>query len=147
MQLPPRTVLEHWMRRCITLGGMAKRRGDPPVGALLALGGEVLAEGIEGGRTHRDITFHAEIEAIREARRKGLEDFSNCVLVTTREPCIMCSYVIRHHRIAVVAYGAASGETGGCGPAHPVLLDAGITGWGLPPVVVAGVLAAECAAM
>ncbi|MEZ5424500.1 MAG: hypothetical protein R2682_15575 [Pyrinomonadaceae bacterium] len=57
------------MRRCIELGLIAKERGDSPVGAVLACDGEIIAEGIEAGRTEGDITCHAEVEAIREALR------------------------------------------------------------------------------
>ncbi len=147
MPVPPVTQLEAWMRRCIGLGRVAKLRGDAPVGALLARNGQVIAEGVEGGRTHRDITFHAEIEAIRQARRKGVEDFSGCVLVTTHEPCIMCSYVIRHHRIPVVVFGLETGEIGGSSSGLPVLRDGTIVRWGTAPTVVPGVLSAECAAL
>lgn len=133
------------MRRCIRLGRLAKERGDAPVGAILVWGGTVIAEGIEGGRTHHDITCHAEVEAIRAARRNGQEDLSQCVLVTTHEPCIMCSYVIRHHRIPVVIFGLRTGEIGGSSSGFPILHDATIQRWGPPPQVVAGVLELECA--
>ncbi len=136
---------EDLMHRCIALGLKAKERGDPPVGSVVAQNGRIISEGTEGGRTHEDITFHAEIEAIRAARKiLKTSDLSGCLLVTTHEPCIMCSYVIRHHRIAKVIVALAIGETGGISSHMPVLTDNGFSRWGKPPQIVMGVLAAEC---
>ncbi|RFS16952.1 nucleoside deaminase [Emticicia sp. C21] len=88
---------ETYMRICIDLAKMAKQRGDSPVGSIIVQNGSIIGKGIEGGKTHKDITFHAEIEAIREATRHlGKQDLSDCILYTTHEPCIMCSYMIRH---------------------------------------------------
>ena len=58
---------ESFMRRCIELARIAKQRGDSPVGSVIIKDGQIVAEGIEGSKTHKDITFHAEIEAIRNA--------------------------------------------------------------------------------
>ncbi len=136
---------EGWMRRCIELATIAKLRGDSPVGSVIVKDGEVVGEGIEGGKTHRDITFHAEIEAVRNATaRLGTADLSDCFLVTTHEPCIMCSYVIRHHKLALIVVGMTTGEIGGYSSALPVLLDRTISRWGTPPEIIDGVLEQEC---
>lgn len=70
---------ENYMRKCLSLAQIAKARGDSPVGSILVQNGKVVGEGIEGGKTHQDITFHAEIEAIRNARTAlGKTDLSDC---------------------------------------------------------------------
>lgn len=136
---------EGLMRRCIELAKTAKRRGDSPVGSILVKDGQIVAEGIEGGRTHKDVTFHAEIEAVRNARaRLGTADLSGCFMVTTHEPCIMCSYVIRHHKIALVVVGMRTGEIGGYSSALPVLLDRTISRLSTPPEIIDGILEQEC---
>lgn len=115
---------EQYMQLCIELAKVAKRRGDNPVGSILVRNGEVIGEGIEGGKTHKDITYHAEIEAIRDATKKlDTQDFSSCILYTTHEPCIMCSYVIRQSKIATVVTGIATGDIGGFSSKLPVLID------------------------
>lgn len=115
---------EQYMQLCIELAKVAKRRGDNPVGSILVRNGEVIGEGIEGGKTHKDITYHAEIEAIRDATKKlDTQDFSSCILYTTHEPCIMCSYVIRQSKIATVVIGIATGDIGGFSSKLPVLID------------------------
>lgn len=136
---------EIYMRKCISLAAMAKERGDSPVGAVLVRDGEIIAEGIEVGKTHKDITYHAEIEAIRNAIKKfGATDLSECIMVTTHEPCIMCSYVIRHHKIKQVVVGVTTGEIGGYSSSLPVLLDKTISTWTSPPEVILGILEQEC---
>ncbi len=136
---------EVYMSKCIALAHIAKARGDSPVGSILVQNGKVVGEGIEGGKTHQDITFHAEIEAIRNARTAlGKTDLSDCILVTTHEPCIMCSYVIRHHKIQLVIVGLSTGEIGGYSSALPLLTDKSISKWAEPPKIVEGILEEEC---
>ncbi|TDH28635.1 nucleoside deaminase [Segetibacter sp. 3557_3] len=133
-----------YMRQCIVLAGRAKARGDSPVGSLVICRGKVIGEGIEGAKTFNDITFHAEIEAIRQATKllKSM-DLSACMLVTTHEPCIMCSYVIRHHRLHTVYFGLSSGEIGGYSSKHTILTDDQIGIWHKPPQVIGGILSDE----
>ena len=115
---------ESLMRRCIELAKIAKKRGDSPVGSIIVKDGKIVAEGIEGGATHKDVTFHAEIEAVRNATASlGKTDLSDCFMVTTHEPCIMCSYVIRHYKIGLIIVGMRASEIGGYSSALPVLLD------------------------
>jgi tRNA(adenine34) deaminase len=134
-----------FMNRCIELALTAKKRGDHPVGSVVVQGGRVIGEGIEGGRTFNDISRHAEMEAIREATQLlKSQDLSGTVLYTTHEPCIMCSYMIRHTRIEMVVTGIKVPETGGFSSAYPLLLDKTIKKWGNPPGLVFGVLEKEC---
>ena len=110
---------EFYMKFAIDLARKTKARGDAPVGSVVVQDGSIIAEGMEGGKTKKDITFHAEIEAIREANIiTGKSDLSDCILYTTHEPCIMCSYVIRHPKINTVVFGVSVIETGG---AHCVI--------------------------
>lgn len=134
-----------YMNKCIALALMAKKRGDYPVGSVIVLNDQVIGEGIEGGKTFSDVTFHAEIESIRKAVRfLNGQDLSSCILYTTHEPCIMCSYVIRHVRIKCVVMGIKVPETGGLSSAYPLLLDKTITKWGNSPELITGVLEKEC---
>lgn len=136
------------MRRCIQLARLAQARGESPVGAVIVRNGEVVADGIEAGKSAQDITRHAEVEAISAARKAlGTSDLSDCLLVTTHEPCILCSYAIRHHRIPLVVFGVATGEIGGYGSALAVLKDRTVKRWDEPPQVIGGVLEGECRAL
>jgi len=132
------------MHKCIDLALLAKARGDSAVGSVLVLDGNIIGSGIEGGKTFGDITYHAEIEAIRDAKRLGTLDLSKSLLYTTHEPCIMCSYVIRHSKISVVVMGMSTGDIGGVNSAYPLLLDKTVTKWSLAPTIISGVLEKEC---
>lgn len=136
------------MRICIGLAKIAKQRGDSPVGSIIVQNGTIIGEGIEGGKTQKDITFHAEIEAIRNATKTlGIQDLSNSILYTTHEPCIMCSYVIRHSKISIIVTGLATGEIGGFSSKLPLLLDTTIKRWTPPPTLIKGILEKECATL
>ena len=132
---------EYYMKFCIDLALTAKGRGDSPVGSVIVQNGIIIAEGVEGGKSKRDITFHAEIEAIREANIiTGNIDLSDCILYSTHEPCIMCSYVIRHANIYTVVFGISMVEMGGVHSFYPILKDTKINKWGKPPRIVKGIM-------
>ena len=136
---------EDLMRECIRLALIAKDRGDVPVASVLVQNGRIVSEGIEGGRTQKDITFHAEIEAIRNAVKVlGKMDLSDCIMVTTHEPCIMCSYVIRHHKIKQIIVGLTVPDVGGYSSAYPILKDTSVSNWLPAPEVITGILEEEC---
>jgi len=93
------------MDQALDLAREALTRGDWPVAAVIVSGGNVIATG--QGRTHsrHDPTWHAEIDAIRQAMADGV-DLSQATLYCTMEPCPMCAYAIRLSGIARVVLGA-----------------------------------------
>lgn len=134
-----------FMSRCIELALIAKQRGDSPVGSVIVKDDQIIATGIEGGKTHRDITYHAEIEAIRQAvKHLNSQDLSECTMYTTHEPCIMCSYVIRHAKINTVVIGISVDDVGGLSSKYPLLKDKTITKWTGPPRLITGIMEDEC---
>ncbi|MCO6495868.1 MAG: nucleoside deaminase [Bacteroidetes bacterium] len=134
-----------FMCKCIELAKKAKERGDSPVGSIVIRNNEIVGEGIVGGKTHHDITYHAEIEAIRDAVRKlNTNDLSDCSLITTHEPCILCSYVIRHYKINTVVMGLCVDEIGGYSSDFNILSTDAISKWQKAPVVITGVMKEEC---
>ena len=58
---------EYFMRHCLKLANQAMAKGNPPVGSIIVKNGEIIGQGIEAGKSKGDITFHAEIEAVRFA--------------------------------------------------------------------------------
>ncbi len=92
---------------------LAQGRGEVPVGAVVLLGGRVLAR--EGNRTRElcDPTAHAEVLAIRAACRVvGSERLVGADLYVTLEPCAICAGAISAARIARLYYGAADPKSG-----------------------------------
>jgi tRNA(adenine34) deaminase len=136
---------EYWMQRCIELGKSAMQDGNSPVGSVLVKNKQIIGEGREAGKSEQDITCHAEIEAIRDAIHKGNTDsLPEAFLYTTHEPCIMCSYVIRHHKIPVVIIGTEVPLIGGCSSEYPILTTPSISIWATPPHIITGVLKELC---
>ena len=58
------------MRRALELAAEAAEAGEVPVGAVVTLGDEIVAETRNAMRGSNDPTAHAEIEAIRAAGAK-----------------------------------------------------------------------------
>jgi len=134
-----------YMNKCIELARIAKKRGDSPVGSILVKNKTIVGEGIEGVKIHKDITFHSEIEAIRNATKQlNTNNLSDCILFSTHEPCIMCSYAIRHHKINTIVFGISVTDIGGFSSKFKVLEDESITKWSTVPKIIAGVLEEEC---
>ena len=134
------------MKKCIALGREAMLNGNPPVGAILVKNDSIIGIGREAGKSSRDITKHAEIEAIRDAIENE-QSLYDTVLYTTHEPCIMCSYVIRHHQIKTIVFGAKSKYVGGITSEFKILETKSIPGWKETPELITGVLEDECYAL
>ena len=62
-----------YMEICLTLAERALAKGDPPVGAILVCGDQVIGQGIESGKSTGDITNHAEILVVRNAITNGYQ--------------------------------------------------------------------------
>ena len=92
------------MEICNQLAIKAEENGNSPIGCIILNGNKIIARAEEAGQSKQDITCHAEIEAIRKARRIVGVDMSECTLVSTHEPCVMCGYIIRFHKISKVVY-------------------------------------------
>lgn len=79
------------MQRAIDLAVENVRNGGGPFGAVIARGGEIVAEGVNRVTSQHDPTAHAEVQAIRKACSElntfdltGLDIYASC------EPCPMC---------------------------------------------------------
>ena len=96
-----------FMHRAVERALEAEREGNLPVGAVIVLDGEIIAE---AGASILVPSFHpgrhAEMEALRAVpidlwpRRRNMECYS------TLEPCVMCMGALVVHGIGTVIYGA-----------------------------------------
>lgn len=136
---------QYYMHQCLDLAKSALAAGNPPVGALIVWDGKVIGSGIESGKSTGDITNHAEIMAIRDALNNGYsEKLHLAKLFTTHEPCIMCSYMIRHHKIPEIIYGTAVPYIGGFTSKYNILSTQDVPKWGNKPKVISGICLEEC---
>lgn len=104
---------EHWLQHALSLARRAERAGEVPVGAVLVLDNEVLAEGWNQPIGHHDPSAHAEIIALREGG-KAMKNYRllDTTLYVTLEPCIMCAGAIVHARISRLVFGAFDPKAG-----------------------------------
>ena len=126
------------MKVCYELAQHAATKGNSPVGAVIVRGEEIVSRGEEAVKTKNDITSHAEIEAIRQAViQLKTKDLSECVLYSTHEPCIMCAYAIRFHKIGKVVYRNKAAYLGGASSSMPLLITTEVPPhWNAPPVII-----------
>lgn len=134
-----------YVLECIELAKQALEKGNPPVGSLLVFEDKIIGRGIESGKSTGDITQHAEILAVKDALAQGYRDILHeSVMFSTHEPCIMCSYLIRHHKIAKVVFGTAVPLVGGQTSEFKILETETIPKWGKKPEIESGILQHEC---
>src|SRR5438045_8079311 len=96
------------MAEALAQARRAQTLGEVPIGAVVALGGEIVGRGFNHPITAIDPTAHAEVVAMREAAtRLGNYRLTGATLCVTIEPCLMCVGAIVHARIGTVVYGAA----------------------------------------
>jgi len=104
---PPRADDEKFMRLALAEAAQA----DLPFGAVIVIGGEIVAKGRNLGKTNRDPTAHGEITAIRSFVATGrAAEFSAATLYTTGEPCPMCMGAILWCGMRRVVYAASIAE-------------------------------------
>ena len=117
---------------------------EVPVGAvLISRTGSVIASGFNRREMLSDPTSHAEIEVIRAAGKQlGDWRLSDCTLVVTLEPCVMCAGAIQAARIPKVIFGAYDELVGAAGSRYDLLRDKAL---GSQVEVIGGVLEKECA--
>ena len=120
---------EQWMRYALHRALQAGERGEVPVGAaIVAAGGELLAEGYNEPIGTNDPTAHAEIVAIRRAA-EAVGNYRlppGTTLYVTIEPCQMCVGAMVHARVSRLVYGAPEPKAGAIESAmqahvHPAL--------------------------
>ena len=102
------------MRRALDLAAEAAAAGEVPVGAVVTLGDEIVAEARNAMRGSSDPTAHAEMEAIRAAAEKlGTSRLDLCTIWVTLEPCAMCAAAIALARFKALRFGAEDPKGGG----------------------------------
>ncbi|HEV2392170.1 MAG TPA: bifunctional diaminohydroxyphosphoribosylaminopyrimidine deaminase/5-amino-6-(5-phosphoribosylamino)uracil reductase RibD [Verrucomicrobiae bacterium] len=134
------TLPERFLRRAMRLAsrGFGQTSPNPMVGALLVKGGEIIGQGWH----RRAGEPHAEIEALRDAQKKG-NATRGATLYVTLEPCCTtgrtppCTQAIIAAGVTRVVAGATDPNPAHCGKGFRLLRRAGIA-------VTSGILAREC---
>ncbi len=108
------TRFNSYMNIALDEARLAATRGEVPVGAVIVMDGQVIAQAGNRTRELHDPTAHAEMLAIRAAcAALGQERLTGCDLYVTLEPCPMCAAAISNARLARLYYGASDPKSGG----------------------------------
>ena len=119
-----------FMSRALDLArrGCGHTRPNPPVGAVVVKDGQIVGEGWH----RRAGGDHAEVAAIKNARRRGLMSFAGTTLYVTLEPCSKpgrvgaCTDAIAAAGISRVVYALPDPNPKNRGKAKRALAKAGI---------------------
>jgi tRNA(adenine34) deaminase len=102
----------------------AAAHGDVPIGAVVVVGGEVVARRHNERELRPDPTAHAEILALADAAAAlGTWRLTEATLVVTLEPCPMCAGALVASRLGRVVYGAPDLKAGAVGSLYNLCAD------------------------
>jgi tRNA(adenine34) deaminase len=119
-------LIDDLMQLALAEARAAEAHDDIPIGAVVARisDGTVLARRHNEREQNADPTAHAEVLALRDAAEAvGSWRLTDCVLVTTLEPCVMCAGASLNARIGLVVFGADDPKAGAVGSRYHVLAD------------------------
>lgn len=102
-----------YMTRAIELAKKSYKKKEVPVGCVIVLDEEIVGEGFNRVIAEKDISSHAEINAIKQASKKTNNyRLNNSVMYSTLEPCHMCAKAIIDARIDEIIFAAPEPKTG-----------------------------------
>lgn len=134
------TTDERFMTMALDEARAALAQDEIPIGAVVVADGTVIGRGHNLTETLRDVTAHAEMQAITAAEvYLGGKYLNRCTLYVTVEPCVMCAGAIAWSQLGRLVFGAKD-EKRGYQRYAPDALHPKTT-------VESGVLEEECAAM
>lgn len=124
-----------YVRRAVRLALEAEAGGNLPIGAVMTLGDEVIAEAGNALLVpHYHPGRHAEIEAMGRVPVELWGRAREMTCYTTLEPCVMCAGALLLHGVGRVVFGALDPE-GGAGAVLSHLPPYYAGGAGVPPWV------------
>jgi tRNA(adenine34) deaminase len=102
----------------------AGESGEVPVGAVVVVGGEVVAAAHNRRQADADPSAHAELLALRAAcAAAGSWRLPDAEVVVTLEPCPMCAGALLAARVRRVVFGAPDPKAGAMGSLYNLAVD------------------------
>jgi tRNA(adenine34) deaminase len=134
-----------FMRLALREAEKAFLENEVPVGAVLIVGGEIIASTRNNREKSFDPTGHAEIMAIRQAAQKlGRWRLLDATLYVTKEPCPMCAGAMVNARLGRLVYGCGDVKGGAVANLYNLLSDSRLNH---QVEITFGVLEEECASL
>jgi tRNA(adenine34) deaminase len=99
--------------KAFEMKSLAERSGDQSYGAVVVRDDEIVGLGPSRVVVRKDVTAHAEREAIRDAQAKlGRSDLSGCVMYSTSRPCSACEHAAAQAKLSRMYYGPEGADAG-----------------------------------
>jgi tRNA(Arg) A34 adenosine deaminase TadA len=100
-----RELQEQLMREALSVARDGMNSGEAPIGVVLANGaGEIIARGFNEMNASQNKTAHAEIVTFANAAGKVPLDARDLILVSTLEPCVMCTGAAMEAAVDTILY-------------------------------------------
>ena len=97
--------MDHLLTAALAEARRGLAEGGIPIGAVLAVDGEIIGRG-HNRRVQRGSTIlHAEIDCLQNAGRLSASTYHRAVLCTTLSPCDMCSGAALLYKIPRIVIG------------------------------------------
>jgi len=103
-----------YMQEALREARRALEEGEIPIGAVVVSPrGDIIGRGHNLTETLRDVTAHAEMQALTAAADAiGGKYLTDCTLYVTVEPCIMCAGALGWAQVGRVVYGTGDEKRG-----------------------------------
>ena len=102
-----------YMQIAIKEAKKAAKRGDVPVGAVIAYKDKIIAKAHNKKQLRKNSLKHAELLVINKACKKlKTWHLDECTIYVTLEPCMMCTGAIVESRIKNIYYATKSDKYG-----------------------------------
>lgn len=99
---------QYFMKEALKEAEKAFDLDEVPVGAVIVLGGKIIARGHNLTEKLTDVTAHAEVQAITAASEYlGAKYLKKCTLFVTLEPCPMCAGALAWAQVDRIVFGAS----------------------------------------
>ena len=115
---------ERFMRFALEEAEKAAAHDDVPIGAVVVVGGSVIARTCNEREKRHDPVAHAEILALGEAAAAlGDRRLTAATLYVTLEPCPMCAGAIVLAQVSRLVYGASDLKAGAAYSLYNIVQD------------------------
>lgn len=104
---------EYFMKKALQQANLAFERNEVPVGAIIVINNQIIAQAHNLTELLNDVTAHAEMQSITAAANTlGGKYLIDCTLYVTLEPCQMCAGALYWSQISTIVFGAKDEKKG-----------------------------------
>jgi HAD superfamily hydrolase (TIGR01509 family) len=115
-----RESLDRFMREALAVADEGMLAGEAPIGCMLYSGdGTVVARAFNEMNATQNKTAHAEIVAFARAAGRVPLDAQDLILVSTLEPCVMCTGAAMEAAVDTIVYALRAPADSGTGRVEP----------------------------